>query len=382
MKVYSARSKYSTKPRQRTRSLDGVESFFERSILTQKTTSAKSTRSIPLRKEYISNPSLQKCKQTNSEDAALQDIATFRTQSHIRRVKFSEDYSSWYNPNICTRHLVRSSEAKDKTAALKERGYCEVLGNRFCKACSKINARKECEGDFESTYLNPKSQQFETRSMTPLSDIVLCKSPPLPQSDSRGLFVRLHEFQSLPPQYYINPMEGIYSNKELGDDVACRYQPKTIDSGKPNKPNDEDNYASLKHTEMKESCNDQVQKCGIEETTSEIDKQRVTNRPSRTSFKTVMSIALATIPMRKSNTFLPELHLKDINRQIKHILKDSETRNAEKGYQRRESFKDMPIEPPQITVNFALGIYDPKKRKLKKTVNYSAKMRNSLLNKK
>lgn len=364
MKVFSARVNKGSS-RQRSRSLDRLESFYQRCTSQEKSTSAKSTRNTRLGREC--NSSFQRKRQPSSQNLVPHDISTFRAQNQTKGVKFSEtNYDSWYRSDICSRHLMRNSDNNDKTIAGRERDYCEVLGNKFCKACCKTNARKECKEDFDLTYLKPKSAGTQdTRSMTPLSDIILCKFPPLPQSNSKGLFVRLHELQRVPPQYYINPMGGIYQH-----DVQPLHSEQIVVTFNTAETNDAQEFEWSTKMSRKETSI--VQEDERENIVTKPEERTVKSAAALRHFKTVGNVALASVPVRKSNTFHPQLHIKEINKQIKLIL--TERKNEFAGITRRESFKEKPIEPPQITVKFALGIYDPKKRQVKRETSYSANL--------
>lgn len=312
------------------------------------------------------------------------------TRGHQRRVKFSDGKTSdsW---GYCIKHQPQNPNGKQGRMVLltRERDFCEVLGNQYCKSCRKEGLRMECIDDFESTYLDTKSHH-EKRSFTPFSDIVLCRNPAIPHSESRGLFNRLHELNSCSPEYYINPVDGIN---------CCVDQP--ISSCSPT----DANMADSEDSELFENTTPQTSALhysgrekesfqdGEEEgmhfeksTKNNLELEKSEEKSSQTfarktsSFRSAAkAVAIATTrdPVRKSNTFLPELQLREVRAKMKQILSSSIDSNEENwagmcSNKKEGSFLQMAIEPPQITVDFAMGIFDPKKRQLRKKINYAA----------
>jgi hypothetical protein len=255
--------------------------------------------------------------------------------------------------------------------------------------------RKECSKDFESTYLTTKSNQ-ETRSFTPLSDIVLCKSPAIPQSDSRGLFNRLHELSTSSPDYYINPLDGIDTFKGrpnspcssidvISDSEVDAFEDNASSAIASSLPRyefrkyEENDGIFSNEEQSRISFLGKDEKHETESLKYEENICTITWPKKTTSFGTVGALALATTDrasVNNSNTFLPELRLKEAKAQMQSILSNSNntsgTRVRTYSKKRKGSFREMPIGPPQITVDFAMGIFDPKKRQLHKKISYAA----------
>ena len=183
----------------------------------------------------VSKISIQWRDSSQNSILPLQEGNNSGVASHTGRLRASKmqseaSYYSSSSVNLNHGRCHRHEAINTNTEVNEGKNFCDVLGENFCKECTKERRRMDfahdCNIGFLSEQLSNMDQRSCLRTVTSYSDSFIGGKPLSAtfSSTAREVFCRLHNFGSGSAEYFINPFQGLDSpstGNSDSDSTAC-----------------------------------------------------------------------------------------------------------------------------------------------------------------